>query len=198
MKSSPSGPIHPRRVAEIVDAAVIRIVDVLLAFSLLLILLPLLVLLALLVKLESPGPVLFRAERVGYRGQRLRMLKFRKMHHGATGPNLTVDDDGRFTRVGAFLARTKLDELPQLWHVLIGEMSLVGPRPETADFVERTSSFYERILAVRPGITGLSQLAFAQESRILDDENPISHYTGQCCRRRSGSTPCMHADGRAP
>src|SRR3954471_22469678 len=98
-------------------------------------LLPLLVAIALLVVLDSPGPVFYRAQRVGYRGRPLRMLKFRKMHADATGGALTLAEDERFTRVGRWLVRGHLDELPQLWHVLRGEMSLVGPRPESPSFV---------------------------------------------------------------
>jgi lipopolysaccharide/colanic/teichoic acid biosynthesis glycosyltransferase len=104
------------------------------------------------------------------------MLKFRKMHDGASGPALAAPDDARFTRLGSFLARTKLDELPQLWNVLRGEMSLVGPRPEDPAFVEMNQGAYKAILEVRPGITGLSQLAFAAESRILDPADRVGHY----------------------
>jgi lipopolysaccharide/colanic/teichoic acid biosynthesis glycosyltransferase len=96
------------------------------------------------------------------------MLKFRKMRVGVSGSALTAPRDERFTPVGRILARTKLDELPQLWNVLVGEMSLVGPRPEDPSFVARDGDAFARILRVRPGITGLSQLAFACESDILD------------------------------
>lgn len=131
-------------------------------------LLPLFVLCALVVKLSSRGPILYRCSRIGRHGIRFEMLKFRKMRHGVSGPPLTGGADDRFTRVGRLLARSKLDELPQLVNVLRGEMSLVGPRPEDAVFVARALQEFERILQVRPGITGLSQLAFARESEILD------------------------------
>jgi lipopolysaccharide/colanic/teichoic acid biosynthesis glycosyltransferase len=104
------------------------------------------------------------------------MLKFRKMRVDAAGGSVTVAGDERFTRLGSFLARTKLDELPQLWHVLRGEMSLVGPRPETPDHVARHVDAYTEILRVRPGLTGYTQLAFAQEGTILDARDPYSHY----------------------
>lgn len=104
------------------------------------------------------------------------MLKFRKMHDGASGPALTAADDARFTRVGRALARTKLDEIPQLVNVLRGEMSLVGPRPEDPRFVRLEADKYRTILRVRPGITGLSQLAFARESQILDPTDRVGHY----------------------
>ena len=104
------------------------------------------------------------------------MLKFRKMHEHAEGIALTTHGDDRLTRIGAFLARTKLDEVPQLWHVLRGDMSLVGPRPETIDFVAHHSDEYDEILTVRPGLVGFSQIAFLMEGRILDAEDPLNHY----------------------
>lgn len=104
------------------------------------------------------------------------MLKFRKMYDGAQGPPLTGHDDERFTRLGRFLARTKLDELPQLWNVMKGQMSLVGPRPEVPLFVDRFRAELEPVLRVRPGITGLSQLAFAREAEILDPVDREVHY----------------------
>jgi lipopolysaccharide/colanic/teichoic acid biosynthesis glycosyltransferase len=104
------------------------------------------------------------------------MLKFRKMPGTAGGPALTIANDKRFTRLGGFLSRSKLDEIPQLWNVLKGDMSLVGPRPEDPSFVALKRAEYEQILAVKPGITGLSQLAFVRESQILDGDDPISDY----------------------
>lgn len=165
--------------ADAFDRGVIRAVDVVVSLLLLVMLLPVLLAAALFVRLESPGPIFYRAERVGFRGRRLRMLKFRKMHHDAEGLALTVDDDARFTRIGFLLATLKLDEIPQLWHVLKGEMSLVGPRPEDLSFVALHSYTFRSILTVRPGITGLSQIAFAEESRILDDGDPLGHYVDQ-------------------
>jgi lipopolysaccharide/colanic/teichoic acid biosynthesis glycosyltransferase len=133
-------------------------------------------LLVLLIKVDSPGPGFYRCRRTGFRGREFSMLKFRKMHRDAAGGALTVADDERFTRVGQFLAKSKLDEVPQLWNVLKGEMSLVGPRPEDPGFVETRREAYEEICAVRPGITGLSQLAFAKESEILDQDDLERHY----------------------
>jgi lipopolysaccharide/colanic/teichoic acid biosynthesis glycosyltransferase len=158
------------------DAAAKRAFDVVVASVVLVVLAPVIAVIALLIKLESRGPVYYRAPRVGYRGKPLRMAKFRKMHDRATGMLLTMDDDDRFTRIGVWLAKFKIDEIPQLWHVLTGEMSLVGPRPESADFAAHHATEYEEILSVRPGVIGWSQLAFAEESRILDDEDPLTHY----------------------
>jgi lipopolysaccharide/colanic/teichoic acid biosynthesis glycosyltransferase len=166
----------PAGVLAVVDRGAKRTLDFTVAGTLLLISLPVTLLACAMIVIDSPGGAFYRAERAGFRGRPLRMLKFRKMVNGASGRALTTDDDERFTRVGGWLAKTKLDELPQLWHVLKGEMSLVGPRPEDPSFVERHGGAYDHILSVRPGITGLSQLAFAEESRILDDEDPLGHY----------------------
>ena len=99
---------------------------------------------------------------------------------------LGQSDDERFTRLGTFLARTKLDELPQLWNVLTGEMSLVGPRPEDPAFVELNQEAFHPILAVRPGVTGLAQLAFARESDVLDAEHRTKHYLHQILPQKIG------------
>jgi exopolysaccharide biosynthesis polyprenyl glycosylphosphotransferase len=138
-----------------------RILDFTTSLALLVGLAPLLCLLALGVALDSRGPVFYRCRRVGRYGREFAMLKFRKMHDGASGPALTSAHDERFTRFGAFLARTKLDELPQLWNVLRGDMSLVGPRPERPVFVE---TFRHRIPGymlrhkVKAGMTGWAQI----------------------------------------
>jgi lipopolysaccharide/colanic/teichoic acid biosynthesis glycosyltransferase len=153
-----------------------RTIDVAVSGLLLAALLPALAVLAVIVRLESPGGAFIRCERVGHRGRALRMLKFRKMVDGASGMPLTSAGDPRFTRLGRLLAKYKLDELPQLWHVLTGEMSLVGPRPEDPIFVERHARAYDSILRVRPGIVGLSQLAFADEAALLDPRDPVGDY----------------------
>jgi len=182
-----SGPCDPARVSTSrstsarrkLDSALKRALDVVVAAPLLLLLAPVIVVVAAVIKLESPGGVFYRCRRVGRDGSDLRMLKFRKMRDGARGPALVQEKDERFTRLGAFLARTKLDELPQLWNVLKGDMSLVGPRPEDPSFVEQHLADYEAILAVKPGITGLSQLAFARESEVLDPGDREGHYTSR-------------------
>lgn len=153
-----------------------RAADVVLALLALLVVLPAIVLTAVAIKLDSPGPVLYRARRVGQHGRPFEMLKFRKMPEDASGLPLTVAGDARLTRVGRILTRTKLDEVPQLLNVLRGDMSLVGPRPESSEFVEARAVEFSRVLTARPGITGWSQLAFAGESAILDRDDPIGHY----------------------
>ena len=164
---------------ELLNGAAIRAFDVAVALLLLAILLPLMVVVAVAVRVESAGPTFFRCTRVGHRGQRLRMLKIRKMCHHALGPALTTEDDARFTRIGGLLTRLRIDEIPQLLHVLGGSMSLVGPRPEAPEFVDLHAEDYEEILAVPPGITGLSQLAFCDERRILDSERPVEDYVSR-------------------
>jgi lipopolysaccharide/colanic/teichoic acid biosynthesis glycosyltransferase len=153
-----------------------RTIDIVVAAAILLISVPVFLMVAIAVVAESPGPVFYRADRVGRGGRRMRMFKFRKMAPDAGGPRLTTGNDPRLTRVGALLTRSKLDELPQLINVLRGEMSLVGPRPEDPCFVARRPRDYEEILAVRPGITGPSQIAFAEESRILTCDDPVARY----------------------
>ncbi len=162
--------------ARLLQAGLKRAFDVAVSATILLLTLPLILAVALAVRIDSQGPIFYRARRVGRSGRPLRMLKFRKMKHNATGAPLTMSEDDRFTRVGRLLAKTKIDEIPQLWHVLNGEMSLIGPRPEDPDFVAERFDDYADILSVRPGVTGLSQIAFAEESAILSKDDPIEHY----------------------
>ena len=159
-----------------VDRGAKRLFDVLAAATLLVLLALPIAIVVILVRLDSPGPGFYRCRRVGHRGLTFAMLKFRKMHDGARGPALTVAGDKRFTRLGRFLGRSKLDELPQLWNVLKGDMSFVGPRPEDPSFVVGNADAYREILEVRPGITGLSQLAFAREAEILNPNDRLGHY----------------------
>jgi lipopolysaccharide/colanic/teichoic acid biosynthesis glycosyltransferase len=164
------------RMARVHDV-VKRTLDVVVSFTLLVLLIPVALMAALLLVIDSPGSPFFRCERVGWRGRPLWMLKFRKMRpDAAPGRPITVDGDERLTRVGKWLAKLKIDELPQLWQVLRGEMTLVGPRPEDPQIVDKHWDAFEDVLEVRPGLTGLSQLAFAEEARILDIERPMEHY----------------------
>jgi lipopolysaccharide/colanic/teichoic acid biosynthesis glycosyltransferase len=144
-----------------------RTIDVVCAGAGLLLLSPLLVLLALAVKLSPPGPVLFRQLRVGWKGRPFNILKFRSMRVGCSGPEITAAGDARVTRVGRQLRRYKLDELPQLWNVLVGDMSLVGPRPEVPRFVRCFPCDYAHILTVRPGITDYATLQYRDEESLL-------------------------------
>jgi lipopolysaccharide/colanic/teichoic acid biosynthesis glycosyltransferase len=136
----------------------------------LLLLSPLMLAIALAIKLDSRGPVFFRQQRVGRHGKLFRIHKFRSMVADAPqrGPALTVGDDPRITRVGRWLRRTRLDELPQLIDVLAGHMSLVGPRPEVPQYVAQyPAALRERALSVRPGITDPSSLLYLDEAELL-------------------------------
>ena len=144
----------------------------------LVVLLPLMLVLAILVRLDSPGPSLFRQTRVGKSFREFQLLKFRSMRNGNCGTEVTCGQDARITRVGAFLRAFKLDELPQLWNVFCGDMSLVGPRPEVPMFVARFRKDYEEILSVRPGITDPASIRYRSEAEILGSTpDPMNYYT---------------------
>jgi lipopolysaccharide/colanic/teichoic acid biosynthesis glycosyltransferase len=135
----------------------------------LLLLWPLFLLIGVLIKLDSRGPVFFRQERIGQGLRGFVIYKFRTMVSDAPlrGSQLTVAGDLRVTRFGRILRKTKLDELPQLFNVLLGDMSLVGPRPEVSKYVELFRGDYQEILRVRPGITDLASLTYREESKLL-------------------------------
>lgn len=145
-----------------------RLFDVLLSALGLALVAPLLVGVALWIKLDSPGPVLFRQERVGRHGRPFFIHKFRTMRVDNAGPQITVGSDPRITRSGRLLRASKLDELPQLWDVLRGAMSFVGPRPEVPRYVALyPAELRELVLSVRPGITDPASLQFRHESELL-------------------------------
>src|SRR6185503_5913363 len=136
---------------------------------------PLLLLVAIAIKLTSRGPVLFRQERVGKHLKPFYMYKFRTMVPDAEqlGPGVTVDGDARVTRIGRFLRATKLDEFPQLWNVVRGDMNLVGPRPELPRYVRLFVDDFRDILRVRPGITDRASIAYRHESSLYSaDDDP--------------------------
>lgn len=164
-----------------------RTFDLVLATIGLIVLSPVLIAIAVLVKVDSRGPALFRQERVGRHGRPFTMLKFRTMRAEpqAAGSLLTVADDTRVTRVGRFLRRTKLDELAQLLNVVRGEMSLVGPRPEMARYVELyPPTIRETVLSVRPGITDYAALAFRDEAALLGGTDPETTYVSTILPRK--------------
>jgi lipopolysaccharide/colanic/teichoic acid biosynthesis glycosyltransferase len=146
-----------------------RALDSSASFVGLLLVFPVLLVVATLVKSTSPGPILYWQERVGLGGHLFRIAKFRTMLQGADkhGHAITAAGDPRVTAVGRWLRRLKLDELPQLWNVLKGEMSLVGPRPEVPRYVHSYSSAQRRVLSVRPGITDLASIAYWREEELL-------------------------------
>jgi lipopolysaccharide/colanic/teichoic acid biosynthesis glycosyltransferase len=146
-----------------------RAIDLILSVPGLIVLAPLLAALALLIKLDSPGPVFYRGVRVGRFGAPFRIFKFRTMVWNAEkigGPSSAADDP-RITRVGQFLRKYKLDELPQLLNVVKGEMSFVGPRPEVLDEVRLYTDEEKALLSIRPGITDWASIRFRNEGEIL-------------------------------
>ena len=157
-------------------------VDIAVSGLLLLILLPLFVAIGLAVALDSGFPVFYSQVRTGRGFRPFRIRKFRSMRAdpAGAGPQITVGGDARITRAGRFLRATKLDELPQLWNVLVGEMSLVGPRPEVPEYVELFRSRFARVLTIRPGITDLASLQYRNEEAVLQaSSNPLVAYREQ-------------------
>jgi lipopolysaccharide/colanic/teichoic acid biosynthesis glycosyltransferase len=146
-----------------------RLFDAVVAFIGLLLLSPVCLLIALLIKLDSPGPILYSQCRVGCQGIMFRLYKFRSMVANADqlGSRLTTSRDLRITRIGRLLRKTKLDELPQLWNVLTGEMSLVGPRPDVPEIVATYTPAMKRILTIRPGMTSNASLYLRDEEALL-------------------------------
>jgi sugar transferase (PEP-CTERM system associated) len=158
--------------------AVKRTVDILVSFILLLLVSPLLPLIALAIYVESGGPILFRQERVGHKGHEFELLKFRSMVQDAEkdGPQWATQKDSRITRVGGFLRKTRLDEVPQLFNVFRGEMSLVGPRPERRVFCEMLEEkipFFNLRHSVRPGLTGWAQVRFRYGASLEDAKGKL-------------------------
>jgi lipopolysaccharide/colanic/teichoic acid biosynthesis glycosyltransferase len=147
--------------------AIYRIFDAVCAAGGLMVLTPVLLAVAVLVLWDDGPPVFFSQMRVGRRGKLFRIWKFRTMRAGAKGSAITAASDGRITRVGAALRRCKLDELPQLFNVLKGDMSLVGPRPEAPEFVQLEAPIWQAVLQVRPGVTDLSSLLYRDEEKLL-------------------------------
>jgi lipopolysaccharide/colanic/teichoic acid biosynthesis glycosyltransferase len=160
----------------------IRIFDLLFAAIGLLVLIPFFFLISILIALESRGGIIFKQARIGKNGREFRLLKFRTMYSDSQNMGLiTVGTrDPRITRAGYFLRRNKLDELPQLFNVLCGDMSIVGPRPEVRKYVEMYSIEQMKILSVKPGITDYASIQFANESEILgNSEDPENFYITQ-------------------
>lgn len=165
-----------------------RIFDVIAAGCGVVLLLPLLALAALVIKMTSPGPVFFRQTRIGRNERPFMIYKFRTMIADAPsrGPQITLGADPRITSFGAILRRYKIDELPQLFNVIAGDMSLVGPRPETPDYVALYTPAQRReIFRIRPGITDNASILFRNESELLGRaENPLDCYVNVILPRK--------------
>ena len=144
-----------------------RLFDMVCAALGLLVLSPVLLMCALLVGLTSPGGVLFRQERMGRDGVPFTIYKFRSMRKDNAGLKISTSSDSRITPVGRVLRKTKLDELPQLWNVLKGDMSFVGPRPEVREYTDLYTDEQRQVLLLRPGITGLASIRYRNENDLL-------------------------------
>jgi lipopolysaccharide/colanic/teichoic acid biosynthesis glycosyltransferase len=154
-----------------------RLFDAVCAAAGLLLLLPVFGVIALVILWDDGRPVFFRQKRVGRQGKEFRIWKFRTMRAGAVGSSVTAAGDRRVTHAGAALRKYKLDELPQLYNVLKGEMSLVGPRPEVPDYVQLAFPRWQAVLQVRPGITDLASLLYRDEEKLLAAAvNPNAFY----------------------
>ncbi|HWR14171.1 MAG TPA: sugar transferase [Terriglobales bacterium] len=154
-----------------------RVFDVLLSAAGLLVLSPVIASCALLVKMSSPGPVVFSQTRVGLNRQTFKLYKFRSMYTDRNGVGITVSGDPRVTAIGRHLRRTKLDEILQLWNVLKGDMSLVGPRPEIPSYVAKYNDRQKSVLSVRPGITDYASILYRNEEELLaSSEDPQRFY----------------------
>jgi len=155
-----------------------RLFDITFSLLGLIIFSPIFFIVAILIKLDSRGPVFFQQARIGKNFIPFILYKFRSMYFDERdrGPLITTGGDPRITRMGKFLRKTKIDELPQLWNVLKGDMSLVGPRPEVEKFVKFYEKEYKELLTIRPGITDISSLRFIDEEGILAETDESEHY----------------------
>lgn len=153
-----------------------RIFDFVIAFFGLISLVPLLLFISLLIKLKMPGPVFFIQLRVGKNGKLFSMIKFRSMIINHSGSSISMAGEKRITPFGSFIRRYKIDELPALWNVLIGDMSLVGPRPDVPGYADKLKGKDRLILNMRPGITGPASLKYSNEEEILAKvDNPLEY-----------------------
>lgn len=183
-----AGARQPYRIVTPPSAATMackRAFDILCSFLGLTVLSPVLLVVSVLVAVTSPGEVFFRQERIGKDGKPFRIFKFRSMRKDNAGLKITTGNDSRITPVGRFLRKSKIDELPQLINVLVGDMSFVGPRPEVADYVNLYTPYQRQVLLVRPGITGLASIRFRNENDLLTaSDDPNRTYIEQIMPRK--------------
>lgn len=183
-----AGARQPYRIVTLPSAATMackRAFDILCSFLGLTVLSPVLLVVSVLVAVTSPGGVFFRQERIGKDGKPFRIFKFRSMRKDNAGLKITTGNDSRITPVGRFLRKSKIDELPQLINVLVGDMSFVGPRPEVADYVNLYTPYQRQVLLVRPGITGLASIRFRNENDLLTaSDDPNRTYVEQIMPRK--------------
>ena len=183
-----AGARQPYRIVTPPSAATMackRAFDILCSFLGLTVLSPVLLVVSVLVAVTSPGGVFFRQERIGKDGRPFRIFKLRSMRKDNAGLKITTGNDSRITPVGRFLRKSKIDELPQLINVLVGDMSFVGPRLEVADYVNLYTPYQRQVLLVRPGITGLASIRFRNENDLLTaSDDPNRTYIEQIMPRK--------------
>lgn len=150
-----------------------RLIDFILSFLVIIILLPALVIISIFILIDDGFPIIYAQERIGKNWKKFKILKFRTMIKNAdkVGLGITSEDDNRILKSGKFLRKFKLDELPQLFNVLMGEMSLVGPRPEIDKYVSMFKQDYDTILKIKPGLTDYASIEYRNESVILDNSS---------------------------
>ena len=153
-----------------------RLFDLFVSLVGIIVLLPVFLIIALLVKIKTPGPLFFVQQRVGRYGKLFSLVKFRTMLAGQKGNNITVKGESRITPLGVFLRKYKLDELPELWNVLKGDMSFVGPRPDVPGYADRLKGEERKILELRPGITGPASMKYSNEEELLAQQpDPVKY-----------------------
>ena len=141
---------------------------------------PVLLVVALLIRIKMPGgPIIFKQERVGRHGKLFTMYKFRSMTVGHSGSSISVNGESRITLLGTKLRKYKLDELPELWNVLVGDMSFVGPRPDVPGYADKLEGGDRRMLLLKPGITGLASLKYRNEEELLAEQEDPQKYNDE-------------------
>lgn len=141
---------------------------------------PVLLVVALLIRIKMPGgPIIFKQERVGRHGKLFTMYKFRSMTVGHSGSSISVKGESRITLLGTKLRKYKLDELPELWNVLVGDMSFVGPRPDVPGYADKLEGGDRRMLLLKPGVTGLASLKYRNEEELLAEQEDPQKYNDE-------------------
>jgi lipopolysaccharide/colanic/teichoic acid biosynthesis glycosyltransferase len=153
-----------------------RLFDILASIFGLIVFLPVFLVIALLIRVKMPGPIFFRQHRVGKDARLFRMVKFRTMKVNHGGSTISVKGESRITPLGATMRKYKLDELPEFWNILIGDMSFVGPRPDVPGYADVLKGSDRLMLTVRPGLTGAASVRFSNEEELLSEQpNPIQY-----------------------
>lgn len=156
-----------------------RTFDIFVSLFGIIVLIPVLLVIAFLIKIKMPGPVFFIQQRIGQHGKLISVIKFRTMTVNHSGSNVSVKGESRITPLGATLRKYKLDELPELWNVLLGQMSFVGPRPDVPGYADKLQGEDRKILLLKPGITGPASMKYANEEEILALQDDSIKYNNE-------------------